>query len=469
MPNSLMASLTRTADDLLTRFFPDGDLAPRLRQLRAQLAASFWLRPTSMTVAAVALALSLISVEGLVERESWIAVWVYAGGVAGARDVLGTIAGATIAVAGTTFSITVAALTLASNQMGPRLLRNFRQDPGNQYALGAFLATFAFSLTALRSVHEADEGAFVPQTALAVAMLFAFACVGVLIWFLHHVAASISVDRVIALVHADLAAAIEDAREGETDAAGTLDPPPDAGTATLRAPAKGGYLTIFDDGALADWASQSDAAIRLRVRPGHFLFPRMAVGEVWPADRGEAAQEAFDQACALDETRSGEQDLEYVVRQLVEIGLRALSPGINDPFTAVAVLDHLGATLCSLAGRRLPDGRTSRDGRLRLQRPSTDYAGLLDAMFHAIRQAGAAQAMVAIRLLEMLTEVAGVERDPKRRAELRRHADLACDAALTDASDASVQDAVARCKAALTAALRGAHAPAATVADVAVR
>ena len=121
---------------------------------------------------------------------------------------LGTIAAATIGVAGTTFSITVAALTLASNQMEPRLLRNSTRDVGNQCALGALLATFAYALVALRSVQDAREAAFVPQLAVSAAPLLAFGCVGVLIWFLHHVAAWISVDRVVTLVYRDLSAAI---------------------------------------------------------------------------------------------------------------------------------------------------------------------------------------------------------------------------------------------------------------------
>ena len=145
----------------------------------------------------------------------------------------------------------------------------------------------------------------------------------------------------------------------------------------------------------------------------------------------------------LGETRNAEQDLEFVVRQLVEIALRALSPGINDPFTAIAVLDRLGESLCELAGRRLPDGRSLRHGRMCVVRPATTYAGLTDAMFHPVRQAGAPQPAVAIRLLEVLAEVAGVERDPARLAELRRHAALARDAACRSTEDASALRAVA--------------------------
>ena len=419
--------------------------APRLRQLSADLLAVFWLRPGLMTLAAILLAWLLISVEGRVALPDGIDAWVYSGGVSGARDVLGTIAAAMIGVAGTTFSITVAALTLASNQMGPRLLRNFTRDPGNQYALGALVATFAYALVTLRSVQEAAEAPFVPQLAVSVALLLAFACIGVLIWFLHHVAESISVDRVVSLVHGDLAAALAALPRGGEAAPGTDACAPEirGDAAALCVPARGGYLRVLDDEALADWAAEQGAVLRLRLRPGDFAFPGSIAGKVWPAAVRQEAQAALEAAMTLGETRNAEQDLEFVVRQLVEIALRALSPGINDPFTAIAVLDRLGESLCELAGRRLPDGRSLRHGRMCVVRPATTYAGLTDAMFHPVRQAGATQPAVAIRLLEVLAEVAGVERDPARLAELRRHAALARDAACRSTEDASALRAVA--------------------------
>jgi uncharacterized membrane protein len=414
-----------------------------------------------MTLAAVLLAEALVRAEGAFDLPDWIAGWVYAGGTAGARDVLGVIASASIGVAGTTFSITVAALTLASSQMGPRLLRNFTRDPGNQYALGALVATFAYALVALRSVHEAEEGAFVPQLAVSVGLLLAFGCVGVLIWFLHHVAAGINVDRVVAIVHRDLADVL-----GALPRAAEEEPPRTEPAATggegaplTAPPGGGGYLRVLDDEALADWAERHDAVLRLRVRPGRFIFPGAEVGRVWPAGARAPAQEALHRAMALGDGRSVEQDLEFAVRQLVEVGLRALSPGVNDPFTAVAVLDRLGAALCQLAGRALPDGRVARGGRVRVERPATDYAGLLDAMFHMLRQDGAGSPAVMIRLLEVLAEVGAQERDPGRRRELRRHVALARDAAVAGTQDPAARAAIEERHAAAVAAWPPAAAP----------
>lgn len=411
----------------------------RLRQWWADILASFWLRPAVMTALAIILAETLVRAEGMVGLPGWLEGWVYAGAAAGARDVLGVLASATIGVAGTTFSITVAALTLASNQMGPRLLRNFTRDAGNQYALGALVATFAYSLVALRSVHESEGDAFVPQIAVSVGLVLGFACIGVLIWFLHHVAASISVDRVVALVAAELDAALDDAC---TDAPPSQPvPPPPADAAELRAPGSG-YVRVLDDGALADWAAAHGATLHLDARAGGFVLPGTIVGRVAPAGLRQEAQAALAEAMVLGQSRSVEQDLELAVRQLVEIALRALSPGINDPFTAIGVLDRLGATLAGLAGRRLPDGVFIRQGRPCLVRPSTDYAGLADAMFHMLRQGGASQSAVMIRLLEVLGGIAAVEDDPARRAVLTHHADMARTAALRGTRDAAARHAI---------------------------
>ncbi|HEV7267784.1 MAG TPA: DUF2254 domain-containing protein [Falsiroseomonas sp.] len=426
-----------------------------LRQFWADLLSRFWLRPAVMTVAAILLAQALVMAEG-VQLPRWLESWVYAGGISGARGVLGAIAGASIGVAGTMFSITVAALTLATQQMGPRLLGNFTRDAGNQYALGTFVATFAFSLVALRSVHDAENGAFVPQLAVSTALLLAGACVAMLVWFIHHVASSINLDRVVALVQGDLVAALRALPEREDDAPA---PPrsvrnPPGPFAPLRTRG-GGYLRVLDDTALADWATGADAVLRFAVRPGGFVFPGSIIGEVTPAALRDEAGVALESAMSLGHTRNVEQDLEFAVRQMVEVGMRALSSGINDPFTAVNVLDQLGASLCEAARRELPDGVTWRDGVARLSRPTTDYAGLVDAMFHMLRQSATDQPAVMIRMIEVLGAVGGVESDPSRCAELRRHLELAHDAALAGCDDPSVRTALAERRAAALRALGG--------------
>jgi uncharacterized membrane protein len=205
---------------------------------------------------------------------------------------------------------------------------------------------------------------------------------------------------------------------------------------------RSGYLHVLDDQALGDWAARHDAVLVLRIRPGGFVFPGDVMGAVSPPDRRREAEVTVGAAMSLGDSRNVQQDAEFAVRQLVEIGLRALPPGNLDLFTAIAVLDRLGAALCGLAGRALPAGCIVKDSTLRLRRPATDYAGLTDAMFHMLRQSAASEPAVMIRLIEVLGEVGAVEGDPERRRELRRHLELVLAAGLAGTRDAAALDTI---------------------------
>jgi len=187
----------------------------RLREWLETLGDIFWIRPAILVLGGVLLGELTVLAEVTDTKLPWVPDgWVYTGGEAGARALLGTVASSTIGVAGTTFSITVAALSLASAQMGPRLLRNFVRDSGNQYALGIFLGTFAYALVVLRTVRSVDEVAFVPHLGVTGALLLALLSVGTLVWFVHHVATGINVETVIDGVHNELSAAIDRLQPG---------------------------------------------------------------------------------------------------------------------------------------------------------------------------------------------------------------------------------------------------------------
>ena len=412
-------------------------MTPRLRGWLEALGDAFWLRP-ALVVAACAL---LGEAAVWAERAGWKAAgrlpegWLYAGGEAGARALLGAVATSTIGVAGTTFSITVAALSLASGQMGPRLLWNFVRDPGNQLALGVFLGTFAYTLVVLRTVRSVAEGAFVPHLGVSGALVLALLCVATLVWFVHHIATGINVETVIEVVHEELSAAIARLTLDRPDPAPPGIDPPGGVPVVSRG---SGYLRAVDEDALADWAAERNAVLALLVRPGDYVQPGSPVAEFSPAEHAEAAEKAVAGAFSLGTRQAATQDLEFAVRQLVEVAVRALSPGINDPFTAMAVLDRLGAALCEVAPRHLPGGAVLRGGRAVLRRRAVDYGGLCDAMFHMVRQYAAdGSPAVLIRLLETLARAAAVETRPERRAELRRHADLALAAGRAGTRDAA--------------------------------
>jgi uncharacterized membrane protein len=375
-----------------------------------------------MVLGGVLGAIGLIEVErtGLVPRWLIEGRWVYGGGATGARTLLGALATSTISVAGTVFTITIAALSLAANQMGPRLLRNFTRDRGNQITLGVFLGTFAYALVVLRSVRTPDEGEFVPHLAVSIGLLFALASVGTLTYFVGHMAGRINVDVVIDLVTEDVRSAI---KRLTSDAPPPRPPAHDSWRhATPVADSRSGYLRELDSDSLADWMDEHNTAIRLLVRPGDYVFPGAPIAVL--TSPVEGADAAIRRATALGSERVSSVDLEYAVRNLVEVAVRALSPSINDPNTAINVLDRLGATLCELVPLYLPTGVSLRSGRPVLVVPSVTYEGLTDAMFHSIRQNAASNPAVLIRLIEVLTTVASCERDSGRRTSLKRHADL---------------------------------------------
>ncbi len=344
----------------------------RLRAWALMINGSFWFRPALLVAAAIALADLLVNVGRWdVFPARVIAYWLYNGGDSGARTLLGAIAGSAIGVAGTLFSITIATLTLASSQMGPRLLRNFTQDRGNQYTLGVFLGTFVYALIVLGSVHGGEGSLFVPHLAITGAVILALLCVAMLIYFVHHIASRINADTVIEMVFADLERSIANLTSAEP-----MPAPPDpsywaqAGDVTLG---RRGYIQFIDEDALADWAGREGAALQLLLRPGDFAFPGTCVARVMPPGRDPG--EILDSSLGFGIYPTLSMDLEFAINQLVDIAVRALSPGINDPHTAMRVLDHLGAALCLLAGRHLPTGVRLHEGRVVYQREATDYAG----------------------------------------------------------------------------------------------
>ena len=392
----------------------------RLRKLLADLGEAFWIIPFLMVLGGILAGVGLVSLDrsGLVPQWLIESVWLYSGGGTGARTMLGAIASSTIGVAGTVFSITIAVLSLAAGQMGPRLLRNFVRDRANQVTLGVFLATFAYALMVLRSVRTQAEGSFVPHLSLSIGLLLAFVSVGTLVFFVNHIAGRINVDTVIELVSEDVRDALRRLTVREPGPK-----PPDAAMwkhAVRVTDARYGYLQQFHADTLANWAAERSTAIRMLVRPGDYVFPGAAIAELTVSVDG--ARDAIRDATALGPRRVGSLDLEFSIRQLVEVAVRALSPGINDPHTALSVLDRLGASLCELVPLHLPNGVTLRKSKPVLVVPPVDYDGLTDAMLHMIRQNAAGSAAVLARTLEVLAVVASCERDPARRPALRRHA-----------------------------------------------
>lgn len=406
----------------------------RVRNAWDLLSSSLWFVPTAMTVVAIAAAVAAIAADRSLTHllEDWF--FLYSGGAEGARSVLSTIAGSMITVAGVAFSVTIVALSFASSELGPRLLRNFMRDRGNQIVLGTFIATFVYSLLVLRTVSESPRE-FVPHIGVTGALVLALASLAVLIYFIHHVALTLQADYVISIVARDLDRSIESLYpETMGD-----DPPPEriaemeAREKELRnddaaqvAPDVSGYAHALDVDALMNLAVKHDLLIRIRSRPGRYVLDGVAVADIWPAAGAD------DRICAkvrdsflIGRTRTSNQDVEFALLQLVEVAVRALSPGVNDPFTAIACIDRLSTGLLHLMRREFPQRfRVDSEGRLRVIADRPDFRGVVDASFHQIRQSGAGHPAVTIHLLEMLALLLEQATSDEHRRALEHHVAL---------------------------------------------
>jgi uncharacterized membrane protein len=403
-----------------------------------ELGRQFWFIPALMTLSAVLLASLGVTLEERFGVPPQLH-FVYGGGEAGARSVLAAVASSSIGLAGTVFSITVAALSFAAGSMGPRLLDNFTRDRGNQVTLGMFIATFAFALTTLRVVRGKDESPFVPHYNVTGSLLLAVGCTAALVYFIAHVTRSINITYVVNLLRDDLVVALkslsasQSAREKVLPLETTPPPPGFWMQAEMLTAQEGGYLQLVDVAALTRLTEQHDVALKLLIRPGDYVFPNTVVALGVPR-----MPDGVLNALVLGSYRTTDQDVEYAVRQLAEVAARALSPGVNDPVTAIDVLDRFGDALCRLGEVHWSTGATlDAGGRLRLVRPVTDFAGLTDSMFNMIRQYGKGSPAVMVRVLEVLTAAASCLRTPGALAELGRHADLAYSDALEQTPNGS--------------------------------
>ena len=398
--------------------------------LRDRLHKSFWLVPGTMTIAAIAAAPGMLWLDTTplgVAIGQWPAP--SAVGAEGARLVLSTIAGSMITVASLVFSMTLVALTLAASSIGARLLDSYIANRVNQVALGLFLATFLYSLIVLRAVTDDESTTFVPHLSVSFAMLLAILSFGWLIYFIHELAKSIQVDNVVARVAGELSTAL----------ARMPDPGPDGGAQSAlhqevragmpRCPVSAGgsgYIQAIDADGLVELAREHDVIIEMRRRPGQFVIPISALASVAGASEiDERLCKRIRNKVILGSKRTATQDIEFSITQLVEIAVRALSPGVNDFYTAIACVDHLAAALAVALKRGLPSNLLHDElGRLRVELYPLAFQDLADAAFDAIRQDARQNVAVSIRLLESLIMLAACAPAAVERDVLRRHGRL---------------------------------------------
>jgi uncharacterized membrane protein len=403
-------------------------MAGRVTVIWERIRGSYWFIPAGMAFAAAVLSLAMIELDKNIESERIGRLrWVVETGADGARALLQTIAGSMITVAGTVFSITIIALSLASQQFGPRLLRNFMRDRGNQIVLGTFTATFLYCILILRTVSGREDAAFIPHGSIIIAVLLAMASVGVLIYFIHHVAISIQAPYIIANVARELEEQIDELfPENVGDPSG---PEQDLSTilpadtpSTLVCFDASGYVQNIDEPGMMQTATELDLILRIRFRPGAFAMQGEPCLEVWPAERLNDQTAARLRALfTLGPSRTAEQDVSFAIDQLVEVAARALSPSLNDPYTAISCIDRLGEAFSRLATRRIPSpARFDSQGRLRVIAEPFRLVDLVLQSVEPLRQYGASHLLVALRLIDTLATAAPfVRREEDQQIMLR--------------------------------------------------
>ncbi|MGH1396390.1 MAG: DUF2254 domain-containing protein [Trichormus sp.] len=405
----------------------------KISKMWDQLHSSYWFIPAVMAVVATALAFIMLNLDRTdkVEISYW---WVYTGGADGARSLLESVAGSMVSVAATAFSITIVALQLAAANFGPRLLRNFMQDTGNQVVLGTFLGTFIYCLFVLRTIRGKGDGysQFVPQLAVTVGIILAIISIGILIYFIHHASTIIQASHVIQNVSTDLHLAINRlfpekiGRSEPSDSEKVAEIPVSFDKESLPIPAnKTGYLQAIDDEALMKTACKYNLLILLNTRPGLFIVEGSDLVFVFPGEKAnQKTTEKINHAFIIGKERTEQQDVEFPINQLVEISLRALSPAVNDPFTAIRCIDQLSAGFCHLVQRKFPSPYRYHHHKLRVIAEGVKFSELMDAAFNSIRQYGRSDVGVTMRLLSAIAIIANYTNNPQYQTILRHHADM---------------------------------------------
>jgi uncharacterized membrane protein len=384
--------------------------------LRARLRGALWPIPVVGVVLALGAGIALPALDGVLGRGSagHPLDLVFGGGPAAARDLLAAIAGSLISVTGLVFSLTVVALQLGSSQYSPRLLQTFATDRVVQLTLAQLTATFVYALTVLRTVRTedatSDESAFVPRLSITVGYALTLGSVLALVLFLGHLSRMLRVETMLRDVHDEGSATLgrEPPDEAEAGTGGAPVPPPGRGTPVPAS--SSGFVVDLDEATLVAAARDRDAVVLLTARIGDSVVSGTPLAHVWPApdpDAAEGLRVAVGRAVGLGFERSPERDVPYSLRKVVDIAVRALSPGINDPTTAVHALSHASALLGDLVCRPLgPRRLTDRDGVLRVVVPQWTAPDLLDLVLEEPLQYASGQPAVLRRLAALLREVA---------------------------------------------------------------
>ena len=391
---------------------------------------TFWFIPVLIIILSIFLAVGLVIVDqGVQLSQDGIGKYFFVNSADSARSILSTISGAMIGVAGTVFSVTLVALTLASSQFGPRLIKNFMYVRLNQVVLGSYVATYLYCLFVLNAIKENDSYTFMPIISILVAIIAALVNIILLIIFIHKIATSIQADKVISDISEnihDQIDALYPKEIGEPLEVEKITIVDNIKSKYINSFAiksqKSGYLQYIDGESLLKLACKFDVLIELNFRPGDHLVKDIEIAKLYSnTDLNEEEVNTICNQFVLGKTKVGDQDVEFSIHQMVEIASRALSPGVNDPYTAMTCIDNLTSSLCLFTKINFPSKyRVDEKGNLRIIANITDFEGLMDASFNQIRQFSAGSTAVIIKLMEALITINGfVEKESHKEAVLK--------------------------------------------------
>ncbi len=401
-------------------------MSDRLSLILDQLRSRMWFIPGAFVVGALLAALVVVPLDRLADQAlgGRLSGILFAGGPDSARLVVSTIAAAMLTFTGLVYSVTMLVLQLASSQLSPRVMRTFLRDRVNQGVLGLFIATFLYALLVLREIRSPPNGAaFVPTIAVTLVYALLLASVAAFVFYIHHMAEAIGAAHVLRSVADETRSAIsrlypEGIGEEPTRPVPELVMrPPETVIDLERGP---GVIIAIDEEALVRFALDHDVTVDLPHMVGDFIPTGAPLVRIWRKPSMPAGQElptrALSRAIQIGGERTMTQDAAFGFRQIVDIAERALSPGTNDPTTAVQALDELHDLLRRLARREFPSPiRVADDGSALLRLPRPDWPDYVALALDEIRQYGAGSIQVARRLRYLLLDLKVVA--PEHRQE----------------------------------------------------
>ncbi len=398
------------------------------------LKSSFWFIPLIMVLSAIFLSFGLLHLDDVYDyKPQGFFSWFYSGGSDSARSVLSTIAGAMLTVAGTVFSITLVALSLASSQFGSRLIRNFMNDRLNQSVLGVFVATFIYCLIILKTVKSEEFSGFVPNFSVLFAILVSILNIYLLIAFIHHVAVSIQAENLIAGVHTKLQKSIHNLFPGELGVELENDHEKlfQERKEELRIESyvlsdRSGYLQTINQKDILKLSVQHNLLLNIRHRQGEFVINNSELVCIHSAKAiSEKLRNKIRKTIIIGKHRTLTSDPEFAINQIVEIACRALSPGINDPYTAISCIDNLSSVLCQLMHSGFPSAyRYDQERYLRVLAYPLTFPEAIDTSYMQIREYGKENPVILRHLMLACIRILPCTKNMKEIETIGLHAGM---------------------------------------------